>query len=312
MAGEHPQFDVLGFGAVAVDELLLIDQYPPAESKVRVRRREQQCGGLTGTALVAAARLGARCAYVGRIGDDDLSQVVMNRLAMEGVELAHAVRASDATPAHSTILVDRRNHTRTIFASVAGRLGADPAGPEPGLIQAASCILIDHHGGDGSLRAARLARAAGRAVVADFERRGDGPFEEVLAEVDHLVIGRRFARELSGEVDPRRAAQALWTGRRAAVVVTCGADGCWYVGRDGAGAHEPRHERSLEVDVVDTTGCGDVFHGAYAAALAEGLSVEQCVRLASVAAGLKARHLGGQTGCPRREDVDLVLAGNRR
>jgi sugar/nucleoside kinase (ribokinase family) len=156
MVREYPQFDLLGFGAVAVDELLLIDEYPPAESKVRVRDREQQCGGLTGTALVAAARLGARCAYVGVIGDDELSQVVLNRLAIEGVELAHAVRRSGATPAHSTILVDRRNHTRTIFASAAGQLGADPREPDPGLIQAACCILVDHHGGEGSLRAARI------------------------------------------------------------------------------------------------------------------------------------------------------------
>jgi sugar/nucleoside kinase (ribokinase family) len=304
-AADVPSFDVLGFGALAVDELLLVDEYPPAESKVRVRRREQQCGGLTGTALVAAARLEARCAYVGVIGDDALSQVVMNRLAREGIELAHAVFHRDARPAHSTIVVDRRHKTRTVFSSVDGAIGADDARPDAALIRAARTILIDHHGVPGSLRATRIARDAGVAVVADFERRPDGPFDDLLAEVDHLVVGRRFAAELSGEDDPARAAGALWTPRRRAVVVTCGADGCWYVGEETAG--DVAHQPIFAVDVVDTTGCGDVFHGAYAAALARGEDLPQRIRLAAATAALKAAHAGGQAGCPTLDEVERLL-----
>ncbi|MFW6124596.1 MAG: PfkB family carbohydrate kinase [Pirellulales bacterium] len=310
MEAPVPQFDVLGFGAVAVDELLLVDEYPAAESKVPVRRRERQCGGLTGTALVAAARLGGRCAYAGVIGDDALSQTVLNRLASEGVELAHAVHCRDARPAHSTIIVDERHRTRTVFAGVEGRLGADPSRPSPAVVQAARCILIDHHGVAGSLRAARLARAAGTPVVADFERRPEGAFDELLAAVDHLVVGRRFARRLTGEGDPNRAAERL-AGVGRSVVITCGEEGCWYV--DPGPAPAARRQPAFEVAVVDTTGCGDVFHGAYCLAVARGADVDEAVRFAAAAAALKAEHLGGQSGCPTLEQVEaLLLRGETR
>lgn len=94
---------------------------PPVDSKVRVRRQERQCGGLTGTALVAAARLGMRCAYAGLLGDDDLSRFVAGALESEGVDLAYAVRRSDARPAHSTIIVGCQHRTRTIYSLAAGK-----------------------------------------------------------------------------------------------------------------------------------------------------------------------------------------------
>ncbi len=122
-----PIFDILGFGAVAVDDLLYVDDYPPAESKVRVRHRLRQCGGLTGTALVAAARLGASCAYVGLLGNDELSKYVVDCFAREGIDTTHCVRRAKARPAHSTIIVDEHHKTRTIFASLAGDIGADAA-----------------------------------------------------------------------------------------------------------------------------------------------------------------------------------------
>src|SRR5207253_1049385 len=80
-----PTFDILGLGCVAIDDLLYVDSYPLADTKVQVRRRERQCGGLTGTALVAAARLGSKCAYAGTLGEDELSQFVLDRLAGEGI-----------------------------------------------------------------------------------------------------------------------------------------------------------------------------------------------------------------------------------
>ncbi len=63
------RFDILGLGCTAVDDLIYVESYPAADSKVRIRRRERQGGGLTGTALVAAARMGARCQYAGGLGE---------------------------------------------------------------------------------------------------------------------------------------------------------------------------------------------------------------------------------------------------
>jgi sugar/nucleoside kinase (ribokinase family) len=296
-------FDILGFGAVAVDDLLYVNSFPAAEGKVRVKRRLRQCGGLTGTALVAAARLGARAAYVGVIGDDPLSEEVVRALREAGVETAFATRRPDARPAHSTIVVDETHHTRTIFSSADGLLGADEFNPPADLIQSARVLLIDHHGMPGSRRAVALAREMGIPVVADFERNGGPGFEPLIEEVGHLIVGQDFAQEWTGQRTPQRACQALWSPNREVVVVTCGAAGCWYVARESI---SPDHCPAYEVSVLDTTGCGDVFHGAYAVALSCGHPLLQRLRYASIAAGLKATGRGGQAAIPSKADVEAA------
>jgi len=307
-AGRLPGYDILGFGAVAVDDLLYVEEYPPAERKVRVHRQLRQCGGLTGTALVAAARLGARCAYVGVLGDDELSRFVIDGLAREGIDLGHRASRTEARPAHSTIIVDETHKTRTIFARIGEAIGADPQLPDAALIRSARVLLVDHHGLEGTLRAVRIARDAGVHVVADFERNPGPRFPSLVAMVEHLVISERFARELTGDWPSpvEQLLPRLWSPARRAVVVTCGADGGWY--QVGGPTGDFERYPAFPVEVVDTTGCGDVFHGAYAVGVAEGQDVAQGVRFASAVAALKATQRGGQAGCPTRAVVEAFLA----
>lgn len=307
-AGRPSRYDILGFGAVAVDELLYVEEYPPAERKVRVHKQLRQCGGLTGTALVAAARLGARCAYVGVLGGDELSRFVVDSLQRERIDLGHRVSRAEARPAHSTIIVDETHKTRTIFANVGEAMGADPLRPDAELIRSARVLLVDHHGLEGTLRAVRIARDAGVQVVADFERNPGPPFPLLLTMVDHLVISERFARELTGDLlsPVEQLLPNLWSPARRVVVVTCGADGGWYQ-VDGPTGDLGRYP-AFPVEVVDTTGCGDVFHGAYAVGVAEGQEVARSVRFASAVAALKATQRGGQAGCPTRTVVEAFLA----
>jgi sulfofructose kinase len=302
---EPPRFDVLGLGAVAIDDLLYVDAYPPPDSKVRVHRRERRCGGLTATALIAAARLGARCAYAGVLGSDEPSRLVADAMEREGIDLSFALRREGASPAHSTIVVGDGGRTRTVFAARPGLVGADPAWPEEDVIRATRALFVDHVGVEGMIRAARVARGAGIPVVADFERDDEPRFPELLALADHLIISQAFAARLTGEVDPARAAARLAADGRAAVVVTCGARGCWSWSPSEADA--PRHHPAFAVTAVDTTGCGDVFHGAYAATLARGADLPERLRLASAAAALKAMRSGGPAGIPGRAEVETFL-----
>lgn len=301
-----PTFDVLGLGVVAIDDLIYVDAYPPPDVKMQVRRSERHCGGLTATALVAAARLGATCVYAGVLGDDELSHFALARLEAEGINTAHVVRRPDARPVHSFIIVDQTRKTRNIFFEISGPMGADPERPEADVVRAARVLFVDHYGMEGTVRAARIARAAGIPIVADMERQEEHPlFPELFSLVDHLIVSQNFAAAFSGEENPAAAARALWTPERRVVVVTCGAQGSWTLDNpDGPLAHQPAYP----VEVVDTTGCGDVFHGAYAAALARGLSLGERVRLASAAAALKATRPGGQAGIPSREAVEEFLA----
>jgi sugar/nucleoside kinase (ribokinase family) len=169
---------------------------------------------------------------------------------------------------HSTIIVGEATGSRNIFFEVNGLLGAHDSLPTAQIIRASRVLFIDHYGMKGNLRAARIARSAGVAVVADFEGDEVSLFQEVLELVDHLILSEDFALRTTRESKPARAAQALWRADRSAVIVTCGADGCWGVS-DSSGP-EAVHYPAFRVRAADTTGCGDVFHGAYAASLARG------------------------------------------
>lgn len=297
-------FDILGLGCAAVDDLLYVPAYPPADAKVQIRRRERQGGGLTATALVAAARLGARCAYAGTLGeDDDLTRFLLERFRQEGVDTSLVRRRPDARPIHSIIIVDEGRQTRNVFYDLEGVYGAEPGWPDAGVIRAAGCLFVDHFGAEGMTWATRIAREAGVPVVADFER-GEMPgFPELLALVDHVIVSQAFAAKLTGDADPARSAGKLWNDRRRALVVTAGEEGSWYV----VEGRPPVHQPAFAVGAVDTTGCGDVFHGAYAAALVRGLDLSEVVRFASAAAALKATRRGGQLGAPTRPMVEAFL-----
>jgi len=277
--------DVLGLGSVALDDLLLIDEWPPADAKVRVARRSQRLGGLTGHALVAAAKAGARCAYAGCLGTDGESDAVARALEAAGIETSYAVRATAHGIVRSVIVAASGPGTRNVFSHATGRTGAHDGLPAEGVLSGTRVLFVDHHGVEGSIRAAGLARAAGRAVVADLERDDHPRFGELLAAVDHLILSSAFARRITGAATPADAVQRLWTEARCVVIVTAGAEGCWW--RDAAHS-EPQHHPALRVEARDTSGCGDVFHGVYAARLAAGASLEERLREATEAAGRHA------------------------
>ncbi|HYF51408.1 MAG TPA: PfkB family carbohydrate kinase [Planctomycetota bacterium] len=302
-ANRKSQIDVLALGAIAVDDLLFVENYPKADTKTRVESRSREIGGMAAGALIAAARLGARCAYAGVLGpkSNELVRFVEGRLRAEGIDLRHAPRHGDACPIHSIVIVDQKNHTRNIFHHRGGRVGADPKRPAAAVIRSARVLLLDHIGMPGMLRAAKIAKTAGVAIVSDIDRDSAPEFRELFALVDHAIVSQAFAKKLAPGRKPAEAARLLSRNRTAAVV-TCGAKGAWFAEQGG----KPRHIPAMMVNVVDTTGCGDVFHGAYAAALARGLSVPDCVTWGTVAAALKASGHGHEN-TPRLRELLRAL-----
>ena len=296
------KIDVLGLGAVAVDEILHVDHYPAADAKAQVRRRERRCGGLAATALVAAARLGCRCAYAGVLGTDDTSTFAARCLEQEGIDLSQAQRRDEARVVQSAIVADLGAGTRNIFFDLNNVVGAGDNWPPEELIRHTRVLLVDHIGMTGMIRAAQIARAAGVPVVADLEDDSAPGFAELLGLVDHLVLSHEFALRYTGQSEPARAAQELWQPDRALVAITCGAEGYW-VSKGGQIVHHP----AFAIETVDTTGCGDVFHGAYAAGLANNLDLDACLRLASATAALKASRQGGQETIPKRAEVERFI-----
>jgi sulfofructose kinase len=296
------KYDVMGFGCATLDEMLFVEEFPERDSKTRILGSEKQGGGLTATALVAAARMGAKCAYAGQLGHDDTSHFVASALEKEGVDVSLVPWRQEAAAIRSIIVVDKKHATRNIFFERTGEAGAAPDAPDEADIASARVLHIDHYGGEGNLRVLEIARRHGIPVVADFERTNVPHFEDFFPLVDHLILSRNFATQLTGESEPQAMLPALWSEYREVVIVTCGEEGAWTW--DG---HKGQHYPAFPVDLVDTTGCGDVFHGVYAATLAWGFDLKRRIEWASAAASLKAGHVGAQKGIPSRGQIEQFL-----
>jgi sulfofructose kinase len=298
-----PEFDLFGFGIVAVDDIVELDQFPVAGGKQRYQRLHRHPGGITGTALVSAARLGARCAYGGNLGHDELASYIRTSLAAEGIEVLTPQHAANARPYHSIILVERATGERTILDSNAGVIAhTEDSIPEEWITNARG-LFIDWLGIPAGIAAARIARARSIPVFADMESVADDGRLELLALTDHLIVPLAFATALTGEGTPELAVRALARPARACTAVTDGPRGAWFT-TDGTNV---QHQLAFSVDAVDTTGCGDVFHGAYAAAILAGDDIPASIRFAAAAAALKATQPGGQAGIPNRPRVEAML-----
>jgi len=301
-----PIYDVLGIGIVAVDDLLMVDNYPSADSKMRADKVVRQGGGLTGTALVAASRLGAKCAYGGILGQDDLSNWTVSELEREGVDCSLTIRSGDVKPYHAIIVVDTTHHTRTIIFSDDGVMPRPIETIDESFVSKAKVILIDQLGIDVMLYTALIAKKLGIPTVADIEREEHPQTRELLSQIDHLVLSTSFAGKLTGSDDPIKQVEALYRNDRTCIAVTAGIRGCWYITKD----KEIHHQPAFKVPAVDTTGCGDVFHGAYATGIAWGWDVPKCIEFASATAALKATKPGGRAGIPDKATVKKFLEDN--
>jgi sugar/nucleoside kinase (ribokinase family) len=276
------------------------------DTKEAVKARDRQGGGLAGTALVTASRLGVRTAYCGSLGKDDLSQFTLNEFKKEGVDTSQIQFIKNARPIHSTVIVVRSTGTRTIYFDLSGLKQPDIDSITPDLIRKAKVIFVDHTVMEVSIKAGKIARELGIPVVVDCERGNDDQQQELLKWTDHLVIGIEMGKQLSGLSSPEEIVRSLFRRGYKVVVVTVGAHGCYYaISQD-----EVHYQPALKVFVVDTVGCGDVFHGAYCASLARKLSIPEAIRVATVAAGIKATRPGGRTGIPNWSEVLEKLEGN--
>ena len=297
------KWDILGIGVVAVDDFYYVEHYPTPDTKLPARDEQRQGGGLTATAMVAAARLGCRTAFLAVLGEDEMSEFTIRELEQQGVDCSSVIRRDGARPFHSIIIVDDSNGHRTIIYTGKGVIPTAPEDISAELIANCRLLFVDHNFAAAAIRAADIAHTLGVPVVADAEAADDPLVLQLMDKVDHLIVSYELATRVTGLTAPEATVEALAHRQKACVAVTHGDRGCWYSEAGGPVHHLP----AFEVEVVDTTGCGDVFHGAYAAALSRNSSVEDAIRLASATAALKATRPGGRAGIPDLVTVQQFL-----
>lgn len=308
MNGIWPEF--VGFGVAAVDDVFVSEKYPEANAKYRLLSANRMGGGQTATAFVAAARLGASCWYGGKLGENELANFVREIFRREGIAVTGTPAPPDAGPTYAVIIVEAGTGQRSILWT-SDHVSPPVLGPEEKeAVRNAACLIVDQNFPGEQLVAARIARESGVPVVGDFERPVPGAGEELLKLVDHLILPVGMARSYLGVSDPGEAVRLL--AARDARFLACVTDsekGCWY--SLGSAPGSVRHCPAFKVEpVADTTGCGDVFHGAYAASLIQGFSPDNCIRRAAAAAALKVRKMGGQAAIPTRNELEAFLADN--
>ena len=296
--------DVVGLGFTTLDYLGVVPHLPGLDEGLPMSAFSRQGGGPVAQALVTLARLGARVGFVGRVGDDEAGVIMRRDLLAEGVDVSRLQVESGASSAQCVILV----HEPTGKRSICVHRGSAAAVPADGLdldyLCAGRFLHLDGSSPDAALVAARAARAAGVRTCLDAG--GPGPrLTELVGLTDVLIAGERFAMSVAADDDYRTGATRLLAMGPEIVVVTRGEHGAFtHMATDAF------HTPAFEVPVVDTTGAGDVFHGAYLFGLLRGWDLPAVAEFASAAAALKCTQLGGRAGIPRLDAV-LSFLGER-
>ena len=293
-------FDLVGFGICSVDFLGLVEKYPAPGEKIPMTAFAKQGGGLTGTALVAAARLGVKTAYIGKLGEDEYSRFVLEEFQHDGVNVDQVVFAEGAQPPVAFIHVEQNSGERRI-ARYWKEFDLQPKEIAAEVIRNSRMLFLEHHFVEAGIFAARLSKQAGGLVVVDAERNVAG-FEPILHAADYVIVSQNFAAQQTGSADPEQSASRLQQKYGGIIVVTAG--------ESGAFCRTPEntfYQPAFPVEVVDTTGAGDVFHGAFMAGLIEHWPLPKILEFAAAVAAMKCRGLGGRAMIPNRREVEAFL-----
>lgn len=295
------RFDVLGIGQNALDRLCSVRSPVVPGEKRSLPSFEERPGGQVATAVLTCARLGLRCAYAGRVGDDSAAEAVLAPLRAAGVHL-DGVEVIPETPTQTAvILVDPDDGERTILWHRAPALHLTPAAAAGAGVESARLLLLDAADPEAATAAAQCAGRAGIPVILDADRY-DAALDPLLALVDFPLVSRQFAETFSETGCVRETLRGLLRAGARLAVVTLGDRGAI-----AATGEEVIEIPAAPVSAVDTTGAGDVFHGAFAWAVLDGRAARPALRIAAAAAALNCRAAGAQGGIADRAALESFL-----
>ena len=296
---------ILCAGIIVLDEVFRVERFPEPDTKAAAHSFFVVNGGCAANAAVAVARLGGRAALAGPLGgpagEDSNGDHVLAALAREGVDCTGCPRRTGVSTALSAIFIDAHGD-RVIVTYRDERLEAMVPDDPAGLVASVDAVLADNRFPDFVRPICLAARDRGLPVVLDADRPTQMS-DDLFRIATHVVFSSECLRATTGLDDLAAALARIADLTSSFLAVTQGAqDVLW---REGATL---RRSPVFAVNAVDTLGAGDIFHGAFALALAEGKTEIAAMRFAAAAAGLKCARLGGSAGAPHRAEVDALLA----
>jgi sulfofructose kinase len=289
------QVRVICLGLSAQDQVWRVERLFAGKSeKIRSTDYTTLGGGMAANAAVTGARLGGSIAFWGRAGDDAAGREMRASLAADGIDVANFRLFADGRSSVSGIIVDSSGERQIVnfrgsFPEAADWLPLDD-------VAQASAVLADPRWVEGAVTMFDKARARKIPTVLDGDVADAEVFERLLPLTDHAIFSEPALAAFAGSADDASLATLAPFNCRV-VAVTRGGEGVsWY--ENG----RLQRRAAFSVSVVDTTGAGDVFHGAYVLAIGAGLNVPDAMAFAAAAAALKCTRSGGRAGIPSIND----------
>lgn len=301
-------FDVVGIGLNATDTLILVPHFPAYAGKIAFEREVLSPGGQVASALVTCARLGMRTKYIGTVGDDERGRIQLESLRAAGINLDDVEVRTNCHNQTAYIVIDQSTGERTVLWKRDDCLRLAPESITEEKLSSARVLHIDAHDTDAVTRAAQIARCRGIPVTLDVDTIYHG-FDRVLPHVDYLIASSDFPVQWTSERDPFRALEMIQKeyGMRVAAM-TLGSYGA-LARAEGRFIYSP----AFVVNCVDTTGAGDVFHGAFCYAVFENMPLRDAFEFSNAMAALNCTALGARGGIATLEAARVLMErGERR
>jgi sulfofructose kinase len=301
------EFDVVGVGLNATDTLLVVPHFPAYAGKVPFIEEMLSPGGQIASAMVTCARLGLRTKYIGSVGDDERGRIQMESLRGSGINLDHVQVRKGCANQSAYIIIDRTTGERTVLWRRPESLRVTPEEILPEHITCARLLHIDGHDTPAVERAARIAKEAGMPVTVDVDTIYHG-FDRVLPYVDYLVASSDFPVQWTNESDPFKALEMIQKEYDLRVAaMTLGAHGALAL-CDGKFVYSP----AFVVNCVDTTGAGDVFHGAFCYAVLRDMPMRDALDFSNAMAALNCMALGARGAIRGLDEVRALMSRAER
>ena len=307
-----PQIGVVVLGGINMDMVAFASRFPEAGETLVGSRFLTYPGGKGANQAVAAARMGASAAMIGRVGDDLFGPQLIESMAYSGVDVSGVAVEPGSSSGIAVINIDASSQNRIIQIPGANdTCGEEEAERVRQALQQASTLLLQLEVSvDLSLKVAQEADARGKTVILD-----PGPARLLppgfysccrLITPNETEAQALVGFPVGDPASAARAANELVARGVEIAVIKLGAQGACYATREGA-----EHVPPIQVDAVDSVAAGDAFNGALAASLAAGDDLVRAMSVATAAGALAVTKLGAQDSMPAKEDVEELLHQHR-
>jgi len=297
---------VLCVGSVTVDHIFEIDALPLGAIKVRSGQYAFSSGGMAANAAVAVARLDGRASFCGRVGDDVAGRDLVGEFKAHNVDTNAVIQRPGTRTSVSAVIVDARGERA--ITNYRGDFEDDMDDIDLAVVRKSltqsSAVLADVRWVEGASRLLKEARHLDKPCVLDADIGAQEDLAKLVAIADHVIFSASGLQSFAPSLTPEDALDKALAAGGTMAAVTMGEDGVLW--RE-AGSSRYRSLGAFRVMTLETLAAGDVFHGAYALAMAEGRQIEEALRFASAAAAVKCSRRGGRAGMPTRRDVEEML-----